>query len=276
MFSAALIVFRESLEAALLIGIFAAATRGMSLRNRWLTIGVSGGLLGSLLVAGLSEPLANLASGAGQELFNACVLGLAVLMLAWHNIWMASHGAEIQKHARQVVGEVRNGERAGGAIALAIALAVMREGSETVLFIYSIATNSESSLMDLVSGSLLGFVTGGGIGFVIYAGLVRIPLRRLFSVTGALILLLAAGMAGQMARLLTQADWLSPLATPLWDSSWLLSGTSIVGSALHILIGYEAKPTGMQALFYLATLLAIAAATYWVKKLKTPHRPAIV
>jgi high-affinity iron transporter len=271
MFSAAIIVFRESLEAALLIGIFAAASRGIAQRNRWLGLGIATGLLGALIVGALSEPLANLASGAGQDLFNAIVLGIAVLMLAWHNIWMASHGAEMARAAKRVVADVRNGKRALSAIALAIALAVLREGSETVLFIYSIATSAETSMVDLVGGSALGFAGGVLAGFAIYAGLLRIPIHKLFSVTGALILLLAAGMAGQMARFLIQADWLPPLASPIWDSSWLLSGTSTLGSLLHILIGYEAKPTGTQALFYIATFLTIAIASYWMKRQRIAH-----
>ncbi len=266
MFSSALVVFRESLEAALLIGIFAAAARGLPQRNRWLGIGIVAGLFGAVLVALLSGPLANLASGAGQDLFNAIVLGVAVLMLAWHNIWMAKHGAEMAQQAKRMVADVRNGKRALSAIALAIALAVLREGSETVLFIYSIATSPETRLFDLVGGSALGFVGGIGAGIALYAGLLRIPVRWLFSVTGALILLLAAGMAGQMARFLIQADWLPSLASPIWDSSWLLSGTSALGSALHILIGYEAKPTGTQALFYVTTFVVVAAAGYWVKQ----------
>jgi high-affinity iron transporter len=275
MFGSALIVFRESLEAVLLIGIFAAAARGLPSRNRWLAIGIAAGLLGALLVGMLSEPLAQLANGAGQDLFNAVVLGVAVLMLAWHNIWMASHGAEMARAAKRVVADVRSGKRALSAIALAIALAVLREGSETVLFIYSIASSQETRLFDLIGGSLLGFTAGVAAGVAIYAGLLRIPVRWLFSVTGALILLLAAGMAGQMARFLIQADWLPPMASPIWDSSWLLSGTSTLGSILHILIGYEAKPTGTQALFYLATFALIAIASYWVKQQRFVAREPI-
>ena len=90
MFGSAIIVFRESLEAALLIGIIAAATRGLTGRNLWLAIGIGAGLGGALVVAGLTETIAEMAEGAGQELFNAAILGIAVLMLGWHNIWMAT------------------------------------------------------------------------------------------------------------------------------------------------------------------------------------------
>ena len=100
MFGASIIVFRESLEAALLIGIIAAATRGLAGRNRWLTIGVCAGLFGSLLIAGFTEYIGQLADGRGQELFNAGILGAAVFMLGWHNVWMASHGVEMARKAK--------------------------------------------------------------------------------------------------------------------------------------------------------------------------------
>src|SRR5512147_1245337 len=102
MLAAALIVFRESFEAALLIGILAAAMRGVPGRNRWLAIGIGGGILGAMLVAGMTDAISSAAGGNGQELFNATILGVAVLMLAWHNIWMASHGAELARQAKKL------------------------------------------------------------------------------------------------------------------------------------------------------------------------------
>src|SRR5258708_8013661 len=95
MFGTALIVFREVLEAALIIGIVAAATRGIPGRNGWIFAGLGAGLLGSLLVAFGAEFLSQLAEGMGQELFNASILGLAVVMLAWHNIWISAPGRDL-------------------------------------------------------------------------------------------------------------------------------------------------------------------------------------
>ena len=76
-----------------------------------------------------------MADGIGQELFNAAILGVAVLMLAWHNIWMASHGKELAGEAKQVGADIRGGRREMSALAVVVALAVLREGSETVLFL---------------------------------------------------------------------------------------------------------------------------------------------
>ncbi|MGZ3253859.1 MAG: FTR1 family iron permease [Burkholderiaceae bacterium] len=266
MFGAGLIVFRESLEAALLIGIIAAATRGLSKRNLWIAMGVITGLVGSFIVAGLTEYIAQLANGSGQELFNAAILGIAVVMIGWHNIWMASHGAEMANKARQVGADIRDGAQELSAIAIVVALAVLREGSETVLFLQGIVSSDQGQAATILMGGAFGLVAGILVGFVIYAGLVRIPIRKLFSVTGALLLLVAAGLAGQMARFLIQGDWLPSLASPLWDSTSILPINSALGSTLHILIGYESRPSGTQVLFYLVTLVCIAVAASIVRR----------
>jgi high-affinity iron transporter len=95
MFGALIIVFREVIEAGLIIGIVLAATRGVSGRGHWVLTGVLAGTLGAGIVALFAEAIANAFEGAGQELFNASVLGAAVVMLMWHTAWMARHGREM-------------------------------------------------------------------------------------------------------------------------------------------------------------------------------------
>jgi high-affinity iron transporter len=260
MFAAALIVFRESLEAALVIGIVAAATRTVARRGWWIALGTAAGVAGSVGVAAVAESISQLAGGSGQELFTAVVLALAVAMLAWHNVWMASHGRQMARHARELGHSVARGEVALTAIVTAVALTVLREGSETVLFLMGIASSADSSRAALAGGSLLGFVAGGAAGVLMYAGLLRVPVNRLFVVTGWLILLLAAGMAGQFARVLIQADMLPPLASPLWDTSKLMPDDSILGVLLHALFGYQAQPSATQVLFYCAAFVLILVA----------------
>ena len=276
MFGAGLIVFRESLEAALLIGIMAAATRGLSKRNLWIVIGVTAGLVGSFIVAGLTEYIAQLANGSGQELFNAAILGIAVVMIGWHNIWMASHGAEMANKAKQVGADIRDGAQELSAIAIVVALAVLREGSETVLFLQGIVSSDQGQAATILMCGIFGLIAGIVMGFVIYAGLIRIPIRKLFSVTGGLLLLVAAGLAGQMARFLIQGDWLPSLASPLWDSTSILPINSALGSTLHILIGYESRPSGTQVLFYIVTLVCIAVAASIVRRRSDFNKPGVV
>lgn len=258
MFGAAIIVLRESLEAALIVGIVAAATRALPGRSRWLFAGIAAGLIGSILVALFTRHIAAWADGLGQELFNAAVLAIAVSMLAWHNIWMASHASELVRNAKGVANAVKDGLRSLSAVALVIALAVLREGSETVLFLYGMLSTGDA-VAGIAIGGLVGLACGVAAGAAMYAGLIRIPLRWFFNVTALLILLLAAGMAGQMARLLIQADLLPPLMSPLWDASPIVPNDSALGTLLHALVGYEARPAGMQVLFYAATLTLILA-----------------
>jgi high-affinity iron transporter len=152
MFGSAIIVFRESLEAALLIGIIAASTRGLAHRDRWLAVGIAAGIAGSLLVAWLTETIAEMAGGSGQELFKAGVLGTAVLMIGWHNVWMASHSREMAAKAKGIGTDIRGGTEELSAIAVAIALTVLREGSEAALFVQGMLASTPNSTAAVLLG----------------------------------------------------------------------------------------------------------------------------
>lgn len=264
MLATAVIVFREVLEAALIIGILAAATRNIPGSRRWLVAGLLAGLIGAGLVAAFTGYIGALADGIGQELFNAIVLGIAVVMLAWHNIWMSSHGAALAADAKAMGGKIRDGLSECSILLVIVGLAVLREGSETVLFLYGIASTESSGQMPMLLGGGIGVFAGIAVGYLIYAGLLRIPLRWFFSVTGILVLLLAAGMASQAAHFLIQANLLPSLISPLWDTSAFLPDDSITGKLLRSLIGYDSRPDGMQLLFYLATVALIFAGMRWV------------
>ena len=265
MFGTSLIVFREVLEAALIIGVVAAATRGIAARGRWLIGGALLGLAGAALVAASMGAIAQLADGIGQELFNAVILGIAVAMLAWHSIWMASRGQAMAAEARAISSAIRDGRRTLYVVLVVVAVAVLREGAEAVLFLYGVAVSGASSMSEMVLGGALGLLGGAAVGGALYLGLLRIPLRWFFAAISLLVLLLAAGMAAQAARFLVQADLLPALRTPLWDVSGVLPNDSAVGAILHGLIGYDARPAGMQVLFYVIVAVAIALGTQWVK-----------
>lgn len=264
MLPTALIVFREVLEAALIVGIVLAASQGVKRRGAWVGMGIAAGVLGAALVAGFAEEIAAALAGVGQELFNAAVLFTAVAMLGWHNVWMGRHGRELAVEAGDVGKLVLSGARPLYALAVAVGLAVLREGSELVLFLYSILAANSTSTPAFLGGFGLGMGGGVAVGATLYFGLLRIPLKHLFTVTSWLILLLAAGLAAQGAAFLVQADLLPPLGDQVWDTSFLLSETSIPGQILHALVGYVAQPTGIQILFYLATLLVIGSMMRWV------------
>lgn len=254
--AAALIVFREVLEAALIIGIVLAASRGVRGRGLIATGGILTGALGAVVVAALAGTITEAASGVGQEILNAAILSAAVLMLGWHNVWMSQHGRGMAARMKALGSSIAHGRIPAWVLGGAIALAVLREGSEVALFLYGIAAGGEKAGAMLL-GSLIGLAAGALVGMLLYAGVLRIPVRHFFTVTGAMILLLSAGLASQAAGFLVQAGLLPPLGESLWDTSWLLDEGSIVGQFLHILIGYISRPAGIQVLVYVLTLAIV-------------------
>jgi high-affinity iron transporter len=147
---------------------------------------------------------------------------------------------------------------------------VLREGSEVVLFLYSMAMGGIGAA-GLAGGIALG--VGGGVllGFALYFGLLRIPLKHFFGATNAMLVLLAAGLASSAARFLLQANRLPALGEQLWDSSWLLSNGSLAGKTLGVLIGYDASPAGIQLVFYGATLLILLGGMRWMDRAAPSH-----
>lgn len=272
MLSTAVIVFREVLEAALIVTILLAATKGLPGRAKWISGGMAAGLAGAVLVALFAGVIAGAFSGTGQELFNAGVLLTAVAMLAWHNIWMSSHAKELVAHLKNVSSRITDGTLPLYFLAVASGMAVLREGSEVVLFLYGIAAGGSSSF-GMLTGGALGVVAGMAAGVMIYFGLLRIPTQWLFRVTGWLILLLASGLAASAAGYLSQAGIL-PSQAPLWDTSHILSERTAVGQLLHILVGYQARPTAIQLGFYLATLIAISLGMSMVTRSQRAGRMA--
>jgi high-affinity iron transporter len=276
MLATAIIVFREVLEASLVAGIVLAASRGVPHRGVWVTSGIAAGVLGAALVAGCAGAIAAAVNGIGQELFNAAILFIAVAMLGWHNIWMNRHGRELAAAAASLGKAVLGRSRPLYALAVVVGIAVLREGSEVVLFLYGIAIASGVGALSMLGGGVLGLAGGAAIGALIYLGLLAIPLRRLFTVTNWLILLLAAGMASQGAAFLMQANLLPSLGNELWDTSAILSENSVLGLLLHVLIGYSAQPAGIQVVFYLITLLVIGTLMRLMGRPRpsVPSRPA--
>ena len=256
MLGALIIVFREVIEAGLIVGIVMAATRGVPGRGRWITIGIAGGVLGAGIVAMFAGAISDAFQGSGQELFNASVLAIAVVMLMWHNAWMARHGREIAVEMQRVGTAVSEGAKPLTALAIVVGLAVLREGSEVVLFLYGIMASGTSGSA-LLTGGVLGIAAGAAFSALTYLGLLAIPSRHIFSVTSWLIALLAAGMAAQSVQFLNNAGLVVALDRTMWDTSWLLSEGSILGRMLHALIGYTERPTEMQLLVYVAILIAM-------------------
>lgn len=256
MLAAALVVFREVLEAALIVTIIMAATRGMPGRNRWVALGIISGIVGAGLVAALTTTIASLFQGTGQEIVNATILFAAVFLIGWHVIWMNSHGRRMAAEMRMLGNQLAQGQKHLSILALVVGLAVMREGSEIVLILQGLWTSGATFTM--MGGAAFGLTAGVIAGALMYAGFLVLSLQRVFALTNGLLVLIAAGMAARGANFLAQAGLISSLDSRVWDTSFFLSDQSIIGQVFAALVGYIARPNGIEILFYTATILIIS------------------
>jgi high-affinity iron transporter len=272
------VVFREVLEAGIVIGVVLAASEGIRGRGLWISAGVLGGILGSAVLALFAERISNLFDGSGQELLNASILAVAVVMLVWTVVWMASHGREMVVQMQAVGKDVKEGRKPLTALAIVVGMAVLREGVEIVLFVYGIMSTGMESVPNVVVGGLAGLLAGAVVAFILYRGLVAVPLKYLFKVTAFVITLLAAGLSAQVVGILQDAGFIQSLADPVWDTSWLLSDEGAIGRVLRTLVGYRAQPTGMQVIAYGATVAVIVVLSNLVNsriaKARQLSRPA--
>jgi high-affinity iron transporter len=266
MFATSLIVFRETLEAALFVGIVAASTRGLSGRGRWLSLGVFAGLLGSLGVAAGMGQISAWADGIGQDLLNVGIIGVALIMLTWHCVWMSSHAKDMVQDAKQLAKQATLPNGSLMALAVAVALAVLREGAETVLFVAGFMSGTSESLSAIFLSVALGLTAGSLVGVLIYFGLARIKTQHLFAVTNGLILLLIGSLASQLGKNLIQSGLISHGGEPLWSTEAWLSNDSALGVFLHALAGYDANPAALQVLLYVTAVTLVWVATHQVKK----------
>ena len=282
MLGIALLVFREVLEAALIVTVVAAATRGVPRRSVFVGGGIALGVIGAIVVAVCMGFIEGSLGGVGQEVFQAVVLLTAVVMIGWHVTWMSSHGKEMVQQMQRVTDSVKAGSSSIAILLAVVALAVLREGSEVVLFLFGMAAGGASKL-GFVGGIPLGLAGGVAVGFALYFGLLRIPIRYFFSATNWMLVVLASGLAASAAGFLVQANLLPAWSNQLWDTSWLLSNRSIIGQAVHVLTGYEARPAGMQLVFWIGTFIVLVAGMRFTsmrmaaqkRRTKSPNRSAV-
>lgn len=258
MYSIGIIIFREILEVAIILSVLLAATKGLPHRTKLTMIGLASGILGSILVAVFAQNISKLAQGMGQEIFNALVLLAAAFLIAWTTIWMKKHGKAISQHFKLLGTHLSQGHKPLYTLSIVLAIAMLREGSEMVLFTYGIRAAGES-VFHIFLGWIMGATLGIIVGIMLYYGLIKISIKYVFSVTSWLLVFMAAGMISQAIGYLSAADYIPALIEPVWKTSHLLSERSVLGEILHILLGYSEQPSLMQVLAYTLTIITIVS-----------------
>lgn len=257
MLPAFLIMLREGIEAALIVGIIAGYLARTG-RSDWLpTVWV-----GVFLAVALS-----LFAGAGvlalgaqfpqktQELFEAIVGALAVAILISMVFWMKRAARSIRATIEVGIDTALAGGIAGGPTWALIGMsffAVAREGLESVFFLLALFQQSPGPAAPF--GALSGVALAAVLGWAIFRGGVRLDLRRFFRWTGVFIILVAAGLAASVLRNLHEAGLWNLLQTPVWDLSRSLPVQSLPGTVLSGLFGYHHAPVTGEVLVWAAVL----------------------
>lgn len=257
MFKLFIIIFREILEVSILLGIIAAATQGIKNRFLYINSGILIGILGASLIAVFTNAIFDSFNGYGQEMVNACILLIASSMLIWTLVWMKNAHHRTRSKIKIYGQKLSEGSISLLSITILTASSIFREGSEIVLFSHGILASTTENIFYIIAGGILGFITAAITGLLIYKGIIRIAGKYLFNVTSIFLSLIAAGMAAQAANFLAASNVLTLYQTPLWDTSWVVSQNSFFGKILNFSIGYVDNPTGLEVVFYIATLLLI-------------------
>jgi high-affinity iron transporter len=252
-----IILFRESIEIALLLGTVFAATKNIPNSRKQIIAGILLGVIGSSILAFFTGTISNAFEGFGQEIFNIIILCLSIIMIGWTVIWMKGRAKHLKQDLNKLSDLIMQGKIFALTLPIMVATFIFREGTEIVLFVYSVLTVENLPLVKLLTSVFLGVGAGLIIGIGLYLGLTQYSGRRLFKITSWLFILIAASLSTELANLLNSIGFFSSYSTILWDSSWLIEDSSVIGGMLNTIFGYQARPTILQLLFYLLTITTI-------------------
>lgn len=256
MLASALITFREGLEAALIVGIVLGVLRklGRADRSRPVWVGVLAAVVVSV-VAGLALNALGVAfEGRAEEIFEGAAMLLAAAVLTWMIFWMQRQGRQIQA---QLELDVRRAVTVGSTWALfSLAfVAVVREGIETVLFLTA-AAFSATPAQTLVGGAG-GLIAAVVLGWLMFAAGKRLDVQAFFRVTGALLILFAAGLVAHGVHELQEAAVLPVVVEHVWDINPVLDENGTIGTFLKALFGYNGNPSLLETVSYVVYYLMI-------------------
>jgi len=258
--AAFVIALREGIEAALIVSILLAYLRQIGRPDRaflvWWGTGLALGL--SILLGTVIFAVGAGFEGTAEQVFEGLVTLTAVVVLTWMVFWMRRQGARIKSELQE---KVDTALVAGGmALALLAFTAVLREGVETALFLFAAAqgTAVETGAVGAqLVGAVLGLALAIVLGVLLYRGGIRMNLRTFFRVTGAVLIVVAAGLFAYSVHELQEAGWFPVLTTAAFDLSATLPDDTGIGAVLRGLLGYNADPTVLEVVAWVGYLAVV-------------------
>jgi high-affinity iron transporter len=265
MVDAVLLVLREVLEAALIISLLLALTRKLHLQFRWMSSALGIGFFSSWLLARYAYEIADAIDGMGQEIVNAfcylvVIVGLVglvlrILPLAFMSLKSDRHSSEKIIFTASTQGSIYI------LFILTVCFSLAREGSEIWIYLSSF-THHSGALSSALIGAAIGAGIGMSLGAITYYVFVFMPGKYFLPIFILVLTLVSGGLSMQIAKQLMQVGLLDS-GVPLWDSSGFVNEHSWVGELLYALLGYDARPTPIQGIFYLLSIAPLVIASIW-------------
>lgn len=254
MFNTLVVVWRESLEAMLVVGVLAgwiARQADPAALRRGLWVGVGAGLVLALALGGATLLAQSQLEGQALEVFQLGMMLFAALLITQMVFWMHRHGRAMRY---ELEAQASRRASAFGMAAIA-AIAVAREGAETALFLYGLGLEaSGAALAGMAVAAGAGFALAAATGWIIARSARWLSYRSLFAASEIALLLIGGALVGSVIDRMMGLDWLPPLVDPLWDTSAVVDDTRGLGRLLADFAGYRARPSA---------LYALVLAAYW-------------
>jgi high-affinity iron transporter len=254
MFKIAIIIFRECLEIALLLGVILASTSHIKNSRIYVIMGAMTGIVLASIFAFFIRTVTTVYGTYGDEIFDSSVILLTAVIISWTVVWMQGYTQKIKNNLGKLAEKITTNNASKTLLVAIVASTIFREGAEIILLVYGISSASLSA-SEYVIGLVIGSISGFIVGVVIYTGLIKLAGKYIFKISTVLLILIAAGLASEAAGILTSVGVIEMYRETLWDTSWLIDNNSIVGKLLHITVGYDSKPNGMQIIFYLSSIM---------------------
>lgn len=253
--AAFVIAFREGMEAFLVLGIILAFLEKTDLAHfkRYAWAGFVAGVIASFVLAVIFTVVVDgFESEDLQYNLSLLVLLVAIVLLTYMVFWM-QHNSELTVMKKRI--ELSSNQK--WVSFFIVFTAILREGLETVLFSLALIMDGETTSSDVMIGLGAGLLISGIIIWTLFKTSIRLPLKKFFTYSSYLILLIVAGLVSLLVKGLQAYEYIPTYLAPLYDSSFLLSNDSIVGRFLGILMGYDASPSLLQVLAWVLYLLAV-------------------
>lgn len=256
-----LIMLREGLEAALIVGIILGYLTKTANQNKTSIVwwGVAAAVGTSMLVGAAIFLTAGSLEGRTEEIFEGTAMFTAAGVLTYMIFWMRRQAINIRAHLHS---QINTALASGSLLALGLLafVAVGREGIESALFMFA-ASQTASPGVTLVGG-LAGLLTAVLLGYLLYRGIYRLNLRAFFNVTSVLLLFFAAGLLAHGIHEFTEAGLIPPVVEQVWNTNGVLDENSLLGSFAKALLGYNGNPSLVEVVMYAGYLVLIGWAYF--------------